>query len=639
MNYTRLYLIFIVSLVGLLIVNHWFTNYSFDQEQESRNVINHAQKQGLLSQQIAKISLQILQNETNQVPSAIERTDLKNTLNNWKSGHNTLINGNRDLDIPVIKSKKIDALLKEIQPVFDIIYENGLELIPEKKLDDIQLHTKAILNKESPFLVQMTSLITAYNTEQTRKININQRIGFWLTLLTILIISLELIYLLDPIYKSLTAKNQAFTKEIADLTNKNREMDVHKTNVDSKNKQLQRQNEILAENNSDLLEAKDNAVELSKVKTDFLSNMSHEIRTPLNAIIGVTNLLAEENPKPDQVEHLDTLLFSAENLMVIINDILDYSKIGAGKIKFEKINFSIQRILKGIYKTILPSTQKKSIELKYEIAENVPQVLIGDPVRISQILINLVSNAVKFTEKGTVKFEVKLLKSTPEKVHLSFAVIDTGIGIAEDKQELIFESFSQANSKTTRLYGGTGLGLAITKQLLELQGSQIQLTSKVGKGSTFFFDLVLPIGAAPSTDAAARIAAKSAELVFNTSTKVLLVDDNAINILIAKRFLTKWKLDVDVAKNGREAVDMVKVTDYGLVLMDINMPEMDGYEATRIIRTWEASKYQLLPIVALTASVFDALKYQAIEAGMNDYLSKPFKPQELYDMIKKYIQA
>ena len=323
--------------------------------------------------------------------------------------------------------------------------------------------------------------------------------------------------------------------------------------------------------------------------------------------------------------------------MVIINDILDYSKIEAGKVKLEEINFNIRRIIKGIHKTLIPSSEKKGIEMDYLVHEDVPNIVIGDPVRISQILLNLASNAVKFTEQGKVDIQVRLKKIENEKAYLHFSVTDTGIGIAEHKQQMIFDSFSQANSKTTRLYGGTGLGLAITKQLLELQGSHIQLDSIVGEGSTFYFELILPVGKFDKKDKNA--AGKKKVLRFTDTKRVLLVDDNAINVVIAKRFLNKWNLEVDVAYNGQEAVDKVKETDYGLVLMDISMPIMDGYEATRIIRSWSEAKFHNLPIVALTASVFDALKYQAIEAGMDDYLSKPFKPQELYDMIERYILA
>ncbi len=640
MRQNRIY-IFIITIIVLVVINQTILTYAINQQQYDATVVNYAGKQRMLSQSIAKTVLLINRNFKQNIPSNVERDNLKKLVEKWSYYHEVLKNGDKGLKISTKKSAKIQQLFLDIEPLYEIILENAQRLTTEKDSVNIHLQSKTILNNEQAFLKQMDAIALQYNTESIQKSKQLKAISYTLALLLILVISIQLLAVIKPLFAKLLYQNEKLSEANEKLKHQNRELDVIKHNIEAKNRQIQRQNEIFAENNSMLLETKNEAVELSRAKSDFLSNMSHEIRTPLNAIIGVSNLLSDDQPTPSQAEQIDTLLFSAENLMVIINDILDYSKIGAGKVKLEAIEFNIRRIMNGIYKTLHGNAQKKGLELQTIIGKNVPETLIGDPTRLSQILINLVNNAIKFTPRGNVTFQVILKEKNTEKATLAFSVTDTGIGIAADKQKDIFDSFSQANTSTTRLYGGTGLGLAITKQLLELQGSQIQLISELNKGTTFFFDLTLPIGKQNKKEEMQAIQLqrpkKQYKEGFTSNSKILLVDDNAINLVIAKRFLNKWNLEVDIAKNGKEALEKVKNDSYGLIFMDINMPEMDGYEATRIIRSWREAEYQNLPIVALTASVFDALKYQAVEAGMNDYLSKPFKPQELYDMVDRHL--
>ncbi|MES2455487.1 MAG: ATP-binding protein [Bacteroidota bacterium] len=397
---------------------------------------------------------------------------------------------------------------------------------------------------------------------------------------------------------------------------------------------LQQQIGKAKELESQLIVSKEIAEKAALTKAQFLSTMSHEIRTPMNAVIGFTHLLLKIDPRPDQMEYLRLLKFSAENLLVLINDILDFSKIEAGKVEFEEADFSIKELVSNIRLALLQKANEKNIQIKLLIDQDLPDAVKGDPVRLGQILTNLISNAVKFTKEGKVTIIASFNKKTEAHTTIDFEIIDTGIGIAEDKLEHIFDSFTQAASDTTRKFGGTGLGLTITKKLLELMGSQINVKSKPNQGSEFYFSLDMK----NSDMQFLRTDAHPHELETKSlkGVKLLIAEDNAINVILAKQYMFLWDVECDVAENGEIALTLAQTNDYDMILMDLQMPEMDGYQTTIAIRQLADEKYKKLPIIALTASAMLDIKDQAFIVGMNDYISKPFNPDELYKKIAHY---
>ena len=383
-----------------------------------------------------------------------------------------------------------------------------------------------------------------------------------------------------------------------------------------------------------LKEAKEKAEEASKAKSMFLSTMSHEIRTPMNAIIGLTNLMVEEKPREDQIEKLNLLKFTGENLLAIINDILDFNKIEAGKIELEEITFNLREILGHNINLLKNRATEKGIDLTLELDDHLPDTVMGDPVRMGQVLNNLIGNAIKFTEHGYVNVIVSELGHKGHTHLIKFLVKDTGIGIKPEKVKEVFDNFTQASSDTTRKYGGTGLGLSISQKLIKLMGGEIKLQSEFGIGSEFSFDLRLKEG---QNLLKPKI---SDERKYNGHTvgiEVLLVEDNKVNQVVAGNFLKKWGMVVRFANDGREACEMVTQNKFDVVLMDLQMPEMDGYQATQLIRAMNDSHLKTMPIIALSASAMIDVKEKAESSGFNGFIAKPFQPQELKEKILQLV--
>ena len=603
------YVIFGIILNLLMAGTQIFIQISFADQNKKATLINYAGRQRMLSQKIAKLALQY---ENTRHDSLFN--ELEYQAKNWNHIHRALQSGNEELGIIKLSNHKVDSLFYLMNPHQKAIMQS-IALLKSSPNDDttIKSSVDSILKNESTFLVNMNLAVNQYELDVYRSTeNIDM-----LIMIAGLTIFLLFFFVFRPAYNLLLDQNREIGENYKNVEALNEELKASEEELSGYLEKLNGQNE-------ELKIAKDKAEESNYAKAQFLSTMSHELRTPLNAVIGIANLLEDDLPAFQRQENIKSLKFSSENLLYLVNNILDFSKIEAGKVDLDYKTVEIKPLLQNVVNSLSFSAKEKGIYLTLETDPEIPQHLELDPSRFTQIINNLISNAIKFTEKGGVHVSVNKC-SVDDYCEFEVVVNDTGIGIEDEVQSKIFDVFSQAEASTSRKYGGSGLGLAISKKLLSLMKSEITLNSKKGQGSTFSFKIKAKI---------ANVMGRK-EFITRSNTpslagkRILVAEDNRMNVLVISQFLKKWKIEHHIAGNGIEAIEAIKTSSFDLILMDMQMPEMDGIQASYRIRALGHE----LPIIALSASATHEIRNEATEAGIDDFATKPFKPDDLYDKL------
>jgi len=532
-----------------------------------------------------------------------------------------------------VKKKKLSYHINPIKTLKDTILQSDSTFILIKPIVDQSENNKII------GYLYISRELTDYYNQFKQIISINLIIAVFLLFFAFIIATQLQKIISQPILRlSSIVKKITQSRDFSMRINKRGNDEVGQL-IDVFNHLLQ----TIELQNRELIKAKDEAIKLANTKQQFLANMSHEIRTPMNAIIGMINLLQNTKLSDEQKEYLNHIHLSSNNLLVIINDILDISKIESGKIIFEKHRFNLNDTLDNIQKMFEPKILEKGLTFKIKKDPKIPVFWLGDQVRLNQILINLVGNAVKFTLQGSIELSVELKQQINDKIfEILFKVSDTGIGIPADRKDNIFESFTQASNDTNRKYGGTGLGLTIAKQLVELQNGKIWFDSEVNHGTCFYFYIPLEKTNPPTLSEIQAKAEysliKNIDISIFQNSTILVAEDNQLNQFLIKTLLIKQNFrNILIANNGKEVIELLQNHNVNLILMDLHMPEMDGYETTQFIRNNFTNGKQKIPIIALTAAVIQGEKEKCLAIGMNDYISKPFNPNELFEKIIFYL--
>ena len=597
-NSKKLYIFSLLIIAVSILLSHLIVQYYLSRQLNDSKIINISGKQRMLSQKLSKqiLILNYISDPNNNNAALNEANEI---ITQWKFNQNVLEMGSDSLGFPRTKSTEIDKLFSAIKPNFNSIVDAATQFIKNKKqgikANENKELIQIILKNQGVFLLKMNEIVAQYEKEAVEKVSLQTKIEYAILAFNLIILLLVFNFIYKPTYTKIE-------RLIAKI-------------LDSEKKALQ-----LAYDSKRTSEAKHN----------FLANMSHEIRTPMNAIMGMSRQLIKSELNDEQRNYLSNITSASENLLVVINDVLDLAKLESGQLSIEKIPFDPKQVMENVMKVMMFKAEEKGISLTNSFIDlDLSPVLIGDPFRINQVLLNLVSNAVKFTIKGNVDLSCKVLKDNETSQDLELKVIDTGVGMNQSFLKYLFEKFSQEYESTSRKHGGTGLGMSISKNLIDNMGGEILVESEKGKGTTVYVRFTLEKG-------------NESDLVkINTDTintedikgkKILVVDDNVMNRMVATLILSEFEVLISEAGNGKEAVEYLKNNDCDLVLMDLQMPISNGYEATIIIR----EKLQLnTPIIALTANVIEGEREKCIKIGMNDYLSKPFDEEQLLEILAK----
>ena len=620
-KHKNLSLLAVGTILVLVIATQVIVQVIVTQQEQYAQVIRQVNHQTILSQTMIAQALTFQESA-----AASDITLLSETHREWEELYMILQMEQVFEGSSTDTTVATHALFRQIQPYQDTLSKAIITLTNTQSSKDRQLQIAAIRRTEAPYLLLTEQLTEAFTQEARQRVDQLKNISIGLGIFSLLALLIEYLWIFKPASRALIDNNQALVEAYQEQEALNQEL----TAVEEELRQALNAQTGISEN---LKKAKRKAEEASLAKAQFLSTMSHEIRTPMNAVIGLTNLLLDDHPRKNQLENLQALKFSGENLLVLINDILDLSKIEAGKIELEASEYSLRELINSIQHTLGLNASEKGIYFRCSVDGKIPEVLIGDSTRLSQVLNNLVSNAIKFTLTGGVALQAKLVAKTVSEATLHFSVTDTGIGIPANKLSAIFDNFSQASADTTRKFGGTGLGLAITKKLLEMQGSAIRVESTLDQGSVFSFTLTVRLPTSPQlpTEVAPH---ESQQLSGLQGVRVLVAEDNQMNVVVIQQFLKRWGVTFDIVGNGQLAIEQVQQKVYDLVLMDLQMPVMDGFTAATHLK----ASHPQLPIIALTASAMLEVKDKVYAVGMDDFVSKPFVPGELYHTIEKHVR-
>ncbi len=607
----RLYTVAVVTIIMLVCISQLLIQLSIKDQEKDAMIINIAGRQRMLSQNIAKQAL--LLNISSRFELDTEdsiRTSFRKLLFEWKKAHLGLQHGDSSLSLPGKNSPEVQQLFGQIDTTFQRIHHAGSGLIASNDYHAKLGFTRMILMNEGEYLEDMNNIVKQYEVEANQKLRRLRFIEFMLAFITLVVLMIEVQWIFKPTFHRLSSQRDHL-----------RSLNSHLTQL-----------------NEDLTQAKDEIQHAVEAKENFFSVVTHELRTPLNAIVGVSELLSNSNLDVEQKEHTRVLTFASEHLLCLVNDILDLSKIEAQAIHFEEVPFELDMLVSDLENIFKHKANQSNIYLRVNRSGDIPPYLKGDPVRLRQILTNLINNGLKFTERGGVTLSVHAENLSDDQVQILFDISDTGIGIPEDKHKTIFDAFSQVDASTTRKYGGTGLGLAITKQLVEGQGGKIELTSTPGNGSTFRVCLrydIVPQEGYPDKNEIKTMNDFHPEKL--AGLRLLIAEDEEMNQYVIKKLLKRWGVNFDIVENGYQVLEKMKYDEpYDLILMDFDMPEMNGVEAAMKIRSVDNLYYQQIPIIAITASTLGVIKKTLATSGMNDFIPKPFFSEDLAQIIDTY---